>query len=61
MTGVVLQQPGDVRSQGYVSLGFGFGYQITHYLDFKAMVLFPTLSSDSRFFGFGAGVEIRIE
>jgi hypothetical protein len=61
MTGVVFQQPGDVGSQANVSLGFGFGYQITHYLDFKTMVLFPTLNSDSRFFGVGAGVEIRIE
>jgi hypothetical protein len=61
MTGVLVQQPGDVGSQAYVSLGFGFGYQITHYLDFKTMVLFPTLNSDSRFFGLGAGVQIRIE
>jgi hypothetical protein len=61
MTGIVVQQPGDARSQASVSLGFGFGYQITHYLDFKAMVLFPTLNGDTRFFGVGAGVEIRIE
>jgi hypothetical protein len=61
MTGLFVQRLGDVGSQTYVSLGFGFGYQITHYLDFKAMVLFPTLNSDSRFFGLGAGVEIRIE
>jgi hypothetical protein len=61
MTGVLVQRVGDAGSQTYASLGFGFGYQITHYLDFKAMVLFPTLNSDSRFFGGGAGVEIRIE
>jgi hypothetical protein len=67
MTGILIQYPGDARSSVEVSLGFGFGYQITHYLDFKAMVLFPTLNNDpttngdARFFGVGAGVEIRIE
>jgi hypothetical protein len=61
MTGIVVRQLGDTGSQTDVSLGFGFGYQITRYLDFKAMVLFPTLSNDSRFFGGGAGIEIRIE
>jgi hypothetical protein len=61
MTGIVIQRPGDTGSRTDVSLGFGFGYQITRYLDFKAMVLFPTLNNDSRFFGGGAGIEIRIE
>jgi hypothetical protein len=61
MTGVVFTQPGDTGSRADLSLGFGFGWQITHYLDFKAMVLFPTLDSESRFFGIGSGVEIRIE
>jgi hypothetical protein len=61
MTGIVVQRPGDAGSQTDVSLGFGFGYQITHYLDFKAMVLFPTINNDSRFFGGGAGIQIRIE
>ena len=42
-------------------MGFGFGYEITHYLDFKAMVLFPAVSDEPRTFGAGAGVEIRIE
>jgi hypothetical protein len=44
-----------------VSMGFGVGYQITHYLDFKSMFLFPGLNQDSRYFGVGAGVQIRIE
>jgi hypothetical protein len=61
MTGVAIQRLSETGSQVYVSLGFGLGYQATHYLDFKAMVLFPTLNSDSRFFGAGAGVELRIE
>ncbi len=43
------------------SLGFGLGYSITHYLDFKTMFLFPTINNDSRIFGTGAGIEIRIE
>jgi opacity protein-like surface antigen len=61
MTGVVVERPFDIGSRGQVSLGFGLGYQITHYLDFKAMVLLPTLNSDGHVFGVGAGVEIRIE
>lgn len=44
-----------------VSLGFGLGYQITRYLDFKTMFLFPELNQDSRVFGVGAGIQIRIE
>jgi hypothetical protein len=61
MTGIVLQRPGDVGSRGLFSLGFGFGYEITHYLDFKAMLLFPAVNDEPRLFGAGAGVEIRIE
>jgi hypothetical protein len=49
------------QSNSSVSLGFGLGYQITRYLDFKSMLLFPELSNDSRYFGVGAGVQIRIE
>jgi hypothetical protein len=44
-----------------VSLGFGLGYQITRIIDFKTMLLFPTINNDSRVFGAGAGVQIRIE
>lgn len=44
-----------------VSMGFGLGYSITHYLDFKTMFLFPELNQDSRVYGIGAGVQIRIE
>ena len=61
MTGLFVRQPGDAASQTFVSFGFGFGYQITHYLDFKAMLLFPTINTDSSFFGGGAGIQIRIE
>jgi len=61
MTGVVLERPGDTGSRAVASMGFGFGYEITHYLDFKAMVLFPRLSDEPRTFGGGAGVEVRIE
>lgn len=48
-------------NQPFVSMGFGLGYAITHYLDFKTMFLFPALNEDSRIFGVGAGVQIRIE
>jgi hypothetical protein len=61
MTGIVLQRPGDTASRALFSLGFGFGYEITHYLDFKAMLLFPGVNDEPRLFGAGAGVEIRIE
>ena len=61
MTGVVLERPGDTGSHTVASLGFGFGYEITHYLDFKAMVLFPAVSDEPRLFGGGAGIQIRIE
>jgi hypothetical protein len=43
------------------SLGLGLGYEITRAIDFKAMFLFPELNADSRVFGFGAGLEFRIE
>lgn len=48
-------------NQPFVSMGFGLGYSITHYLDFKTMFLFPEINEDSRVFGLGAGVQIRIE
>lgn len=44
-----------------LSLGFGFGYEITHAVDFKAQFLFPDVNNDTRYFGLGAGVEARIE
>jgi hypothetical protein len=44
-----------------LSLGMGLGYEITHAIDFKAEFLFPELNQDSRVFGFGAGVQVRIE
>jgi hypothetical protein len=52
---------GDARSD--LSLGFGLGYQITHYLDFKTMVLLPYITDQGSGpeFGVGAGVQIRIE
>jgi hypothetical protein len=44
-----------------VTLGFGFGYEITRAVDFKAQFLDRDLFNDYRFFGLGAGVQIRIE
>lgn len=62
MTGVALDRLGENGSSTDISLGFGLGYEITHAVDFKAMFLFPTLNNDSgRDFGFGAGIEVRIE
>jgi len=60
MTGVRVANVGDPPSTAYVSLGFGLGYQVTHYLDLKTMILFPDLA-DTSSFGTGFGVEVRIE
>jgi hypothetical protein len=63
LTGVVFSDLGQPPSRADLSLGFGLGYQITHYLDFKAMLLFPRVTNQDPgpAFGVGAGVEIRIE
>ncbi len=64
MTGIAVPDvspPPPANSVSNVSFGLGLGYQITHYLDFKTMLLFPAINNDSRIFGVGAGVQIRIE
>jgi hypothetical protein len=61
MSGIAFDNVGDRNRSTNFSLGCGFGYSITHYLDFKAEVLFPTINNDGRVFGMGAGVQIRIE
>jgi hypothetical protein len=60
MTGLVYDNRNDVTD---LSLGVGLGYSITHYLDFKAMFLFPGINhtEGGRNFGTGAGIQIRIE
>ena len=46
-----------------LQLGFGLGYSITSYLDFKTMVLFPRINEaeGARNFGLSAGLQVRIE
>jgi hypothetical protein len=61
MTGVAFDRVGDTNGSTNVSLGFGLGYGITRSLDFKAMFLFPTINNESRVFGAGAGIEVRID
>jgi hypothetical protein len=63
MTGFVFRRVGRDTARLDASLGFGLGYQITHYLDFKTMVLLPYISDPGSGpeFGVGAGVQIRIE
>jgi hypothetical protein len=61
MTGLGVYNVSGQASNTYVSLGFGLGYQISRIVDFKTMFLFPALNDDSRLFGLGAGVQIRIE
>jgi hypothetical protein len=61
MTGLAFDQLGDRRGTTSLSLGLGLGYEISHALDFKAMFLFPDLNDESRDFGAGVGLEVRIE
>jgi hypothetical protein len=63
MTGLEFSNVGERSSRADLSLGFGLGYQITHYLDFKTMLLFPRVTDPDTGpeFGVGAGVQIRIE
>jgi hypothetical protein len=63
MTGITFTDVGRPPSRADLSLGFGLGYEITHYLDFKTMLLFPEITNPDAgpSFGIGAGVEIRIE
>jgi hypothetical protein len=46
-----------------VPLGFGLGYSVTSALDFKTQVLFRDVAHGHRseWWGFGAGLEVRIE
>jgi hypothetical protein len=47
-----------------VPLGFGLGYQFTRTLDLKTQVLFPAINQPqgaSQAFGFGVGIQVRIE
>jgi hypothetical protein len=61
MTGVDLVRVANDTTVTDVSMGFGLGYQIARFADFKTMFLFPALNQDSRYFGVGAGVQLRIE
>lgn len=55
--GLRFSRPGD-RSD--VTAGFGVGYSVTSFLDWKTMAYFPRLE-DTRWFGAGTAIEIRIE
>jgi hypothetical protein len=61
MTGLAFDYLGDRRGTTSVSLGLGLGYEITHALDLKGMFLFPDINDESRDFGLGAGIEVRVE
>jgi hypothetical protein len=61
MTGFNVVRYADNSAPTWVSMGFGVGYQIRRNIDFKSMFLFPALNQDSRVFGLGAGVQIRLE
>jgi hypothetical protein len=61
MTGFNVVRYADNATVTDVSMGLGVGYQIRRNIDFKSMFLFPALNQDSRVFGLGAGVQIRLE
>ena len=61
MTGFNVVRYADNSAPTWVSMGFGVGYQIRRNIDFKSMFLFPALNQDSRVFGLGAGVQLRLE
>ncbi|MDP9036124.1 MAG: hypothetical protein M3O50_15085 [Myxococcota bacterium] len=62
MTGVVITDAGRTVSHTELSLGVGMGVQVTHAVDFKSMVLFPSVNRNGgRDFGAGVGVELRVE
>jgi hypothetical protein len=61
MTGFNVVRYADDATLTEVSMGLGVGYQIRRNIDFKSMFLFPALNQDSRIFGLGAGVQIRLE
>ena len=60
MTGVrVSTAPG---SRTEVPLGFGLGYSVTRTLDFKTQFLFQDVANgEAEVWGFGAGLQVRIE
>jgi hypothetical protein len=50
------------RSRTEVPLGFGLGYSATRAIDFKAMFLFQDVANGAaEVWGFGGGLQIRIE
>jgi hypothetical protein len=60
MSGLVV----DTRpSRTHVPLGFGLGYSVTSALDFKTQILFRDVAhgDNTGYWGFGAGLEVRIE
>jgi hypothetical protein len=61
LTGVVIETTGN--NEADVPLGFGLGYSVTNSLDFKTWALFQDVahSRNSGSWGFGAGLEVRIE
>jgi hypothetical protein len=60
MSGVRMQaSPGSGTD---VPLGFGFGYSVTQAFDFKAQFLFRDVAHGTAdTWGFGAGIEVRVE
>jgi opacity protein-like surface antigen len=61
MTGAIVDT--DRGNRTVVPLGFGLGYAVTGSLDFKTQFLFRDVAhgNSSEFWGFGAGLEVRID
>jgi len=60
LAGVRVQTTNGSRTE--VPIGFGLGYQATRAFDFKAWFLFQDVANGpAELWGFGAGIEVRIE
>jgi hypothetical protein len=60
MTGIRATTTAGSRTE--VPLGFGLGYSVTHAIDFKTQFLFQDVANGAaERWGFGAGLQVRIE
>jgi hypothetical protein len=51
------------RNDADVLIGFGLGYQISRFADFKTQLIFPRINGDAaaRLFGFGVGIGLNFD
>lgn len=63
MTGIRVERQGAFVDRFGLPLGFGFGYQLARWADFKLMAMLPHVNQreGARDFGLGVGFQLRIE